>query len=86
MEQVQLPPVAISEDILNEFEKILGKNGYSTEKYARLLHCRGKSYRDLLVIRTQNIPTAPDVILFPKDEKMIIPIPETMNQDDDLPF
>ena len=45
---------------------ILGEERVCTDQYERVFHALGRSYRDLLRLRTGKLPGAPDVVLYPK--------------------
>lgn len=63
---------ALTPEILSEMDSALGKESYSTEKQDRLIHALGKSYYDLIRLRTLKLVDAPDVVLYPKNEAQII--------------
>ena len=47
---------------------IVGEDNVTTDKMERVVHCYGKSIRDLIRIRTNRIERTPDVVVYPADE------------------
>ena len=47
---------------------------FTTSDEGRLTHALGKSYRDLMLLRTQALDKFPDIVLFPKNEQEITTI------------
>ncbi|MBI2518881.1 MAG: FAD-binding oxidoreductase [Bdellovibrio sp.] len=74
LKPLKLPPSAISESSLVTLSK--AKILFSVTDECRLTHALGKSYRDLMLLRTQSLEKDkfPDIVLFPKSEQDIMTI------------
>jgi alkyldihydroxyacetonephosphate synthase len=68
IDQVRIPPSLLSPDELAELEKVVGEGNVSTDHRDRVAHVLGRSYKDLVRLRSGSIYRAPDAILFPEDE------------------
>ena len=71
IEAVRLPPSLLSPDELAELEKLVGEGNLSEESRDRISHAVGRSYKDLVRLRTGTLLRAPDAILFPEDENAV---------------
>jgi alkyldihydroxyacetonephosphate synthase len=75
------PPVALDDVRLREpaldvrrFEAIVGADGVRTDRDARVLRCRGKSYLDLLAQRAGDCVAAPDAVVVPADHDQALAV------------
>ncbi len=73
-DEINLPEIKINKKIITQIEKIIGKENVCTDKYERLTHAYGKSYKDLVRIRKGLIPVCHDLIIYPKTEQEIVKI------------
>lgn len=64
-ESVVLKTSRLSEEQRKDLEQIVGAEHLSQEKYDRLSHSMGKSYRDLVRLRAGNIEDPPDAVVMP---------------------
>ncbi|HAZ12349.1 MAG: hypothetical protein A2X86_03845 [Bdellovibrionales bacterium GWA2_49_15] len=69
---LKIPPHTLSSPAMTSLAKL--KVLFSSSDECRLTHALGKSYRDLILIRTQTLDKFPDVVLFPKSEQEIVAI------------
>ena len=67
-EDIALPPSRFSGADVRAFRDIVGPKGVGASHQERLSHAVGKGYRDLLRIRLAAVPTAPDLVLYPREE------------------
>lgn len=66
---VRLPPSALAHaPLLAELRDICGSDGVSVADDSRLAHAAGRSYLDLLRLRSADIRCAPDAIVLPADD------------------
>lgn len=70
LEQIQLPTPKISQEALSQLKALLGDRCKDNHN-ERVLHSYGKSYKDLIRIRSLKIEKAPDVVLYPLSEEEI---------------
>src|SRR3990167_9581609 len=68
IDDVRINDCSVPKEIIAKIEEGIGKAGYSVKKEDRILHAFGKSYKDLIRIRTLRIDAAPDIIFYPKNE------------------
>jgi alkyldihydroxyacetonephosphate synthase len=74
LEDVALPPPRLGDDVLSRLRGICGEENVSTEKFQRVSHSMGKSYRDLLRFRMCRVDNPTDVVVWPREEKEIAEI------------
>jgi alkyldihydroxyacetonephosphate synthase len=74
-------PVALEDVTLREpaldvarFAAIVGADGVRTDREARVLRCRGKSYLDLLAQRAGDCEAAPDAVVAPADHDQALTV------------
>ncbi|QQS36363.1 MAG: FAD-binding oxidoreductase [Ignavibacteriales bacterium] len=79
-EQINLPHQIINETFLNSVKNILNADQINLDKLDRLIHCYGKSFRDLWRIRHGIVKGAPDIILYPDNETQICEIITLANE------
>lgn len=71
IEEIGLASSKLPSNILADFKKRLGESIVSTSRTDRVYHSFGKSYRDLIRIRSKQIDNPPDLVLFPHNENHI---------------
>lgn len=71
LDEVRIPPAFLSPDELVEIEKLVGEGNLSVTHTDRVSHAVGRSYRDLVRLRSGNLYRAPDAVLFPEDEASV---------------
>ncbi len=79
-EKIMLPEQIIENEFLNSIKKLLREDQVTLDKLDRLVHCYGKSFRDLWRIRHGIIKGAPDIILYPENEDEICEIIKLANK------
>ncbi|GAA2223779.1 FAD-binding oxidoreductase [Herbiconiux moechotypicola] len=67
-DQLTVPPVRLSPSFEAELVAIVGEEAASTADEVRVVHTYGKSIRDLLRIRRNEIARVPDIVVYPGDE------------------
>ncbi len=65
--EVRLGKSQSSKRILGELAARVGATNVRTDHYARLTHCAGKGYPDLLAMRSGRKLAAPDAVVYPGD-------------------
>jgi alkyldihydroxyacetonephosphate synthase len=72
-EPVALEDVRLREPALDvsRLEAIVGRDAVRTDREARVLRCRGKSYLDLLAQRAGDCENAPDAVVAPADHDQV---------------
>jgi alkyldihydroxyacetonephosphate synthase len=73
-EPVALEDVRLREPALDvgRLEPIVGRDAVRTDREARVLRCRGKSYLDLLAQRAGDCESAPDAVVAPADHDQVV--------------
>ena len=66
-ESVQLPPAALPAHVRAALVAALGEEHVRDDHETRLLHAAGKSYLDLLAVRSGRLTAAPDAVVLPAD-------------------
>jgi alkyldihydroxyacetonephosphate synthase len=67
LEEVRLREPALDAGVRARLERIVGEGAVRSDREARVLRCRGKSYLDLLAQRSGACEDAPDAVVAPAD-------------------
>jgi alkyldihydroxyacetonephosphate synthase len=65
LEQVRLPDSRLDDPLRDRFARALGAEHVRDDREARVRHAAGRSYPDLVRLRTGNLADAPDAVLEP---------------------
>ena len=68
LDTLTVPKPIITDELLGELRDAVGAENVVSEDLDRIVHTYGKSVRDLLRLRTGDIPRVPDVIVYPGAE------------------
>ena len=68
LDDLAIPAPLIGDQLLAELADAVGTENAVQDDLDRIVHTYGKSARDLLRIRTGDIPRVPDVVVYPGDE------------------
>ncbi len=68
LDALTIPKPMISDELLAELTDAVGAENVLTEDMDRIVHTYGKSVRDLIRLRTSDIPRVPDVVVYPGNE------------------
>ncbi len=71
IDEVSLPPSALSGHVAAQLGKVLGAEQVRTGDQDRIRHAAGRSYLDLLRLRSGEATDAPDAVLCPQDDEQI---------------
>lgn len=71
LEEVDLPPSRLDDPVLTSLRRLLGERNVHTDKQTRINHCCGKSYPELIRLRSGEIPDPPDAVVYPADEGQV---------------
>ncbi len=74
--KIKLPSSRASKNLVDEFARIMGDKNLSTEHYERLVHSFGKSFHDLVRVRSGRVEAAPDVVLYPETIEEVVALVE----------
>jgi alkyldihydroxyacetonephosphate synthase len=78
LENVRLREPALEAALLRRLEEITGD--VRTDREARVLRCRGKSYLDLLAQRAGDCEDAPDAVVAPADHDQVLAVLQICNE------
>ena len=67
LQDVKLPAVRLHDGQLDALRQIVGDDAVKTDAYERAFHARGRSYPDLLALRSGELDPAPDAVVYPSD-------------------
>ena len=79
-DSIQLPTANINEDFLQTLKNHLSGEQIQLDKYERVVHAYGKSFRDLWRMRRGIVQSAPDCVVYPVNECEVIDIIKLANQ------
>ena len=74
LDEIDLPAPRTGDEVLGALREICATENVSTDKFQRVSHCMGKSYRDTLRLRMRRIERPIDVVAWPREEKEIVEI------------
>jgi alkyldihydroxyacetonephosphate synthase len=69
---VRLSEPALEPELLARLRGLVGEDGVRTDREARVLRCRGKSYLDLLAQRAGDCEAAPDAVVAPRTHDEVL--------------
>jgi alkyldihydroxyacetonephosphate synthase len=69
--EVSLPPAALPDGLRAALEQAVGASHVRADHDSRLLHAAGKSYLDLVAVRSGALPAAPDVVVLPDGAEQV---------------
>lgn len=72
IDDVELPTIRLGDDALSRLRGIVGDDHLKTDTYERAFHARGRSYPDLLTLRSGTIDPAPDAVAYPGNEAEVV--------------
>lgn len=72
LEQIELREPRLDEAVLGELKGIVGPEQLHTGAYERAFHARGRSYADLLHLRTGNLEIVPDAVVYPRSAEEVL--------------
>jgi alkyldihydroxyacetonephosphate synthase len=76
LDDIALPVPKLTPDQIAGFTKILGTDRLAQDDCERAFHARGRSYDDLLRLRSGDLSSAPDAVLYPRGEDEVLAILE----------
>ena len=65
LEALDVPPPALSDDAMETLTACLAPDRVMTDRHERVLHATGRSYHDLVRLRTARLDAFPDVVVYP---------------------
>ncbi len=74
LEEIELPEPRLHEEVLEALRRLCGPGNVATDKFQRVSHSMGKSYRDLLRFRQRRIERPVDAVVWPREEREIVEI------------
>lgn len=74
--EVSLPAPRLPAARLEQLREIVGAEAVHTDVYERCFHARGRSYPDLLALRSGAIDPAPDAVVYPRRAEQVLGILE----------
>lgn len=74
LDEIDLPAPRVGEEIVGELRRLCAPDNVSTDKFQRVSHSMGKSYRDALRMRMRRIDRPVDVVVWPREEEEIVSI------------
>ena len=71
LEEIELRPTRLDEPVLASLQRLLGKEWVRIDQRTRVEHACGKSYCDLVRVRSGQILAPPDAVAYPADEGQV---------------
>jgi len=76
LDQIEMRPPGASPRLLDELVAAVGRDYVRTDQRSRVFHSLGRSYRDLIRLRSGRIPAPPDAIVYPADHDQTVRVLE----------
>lgn len=74
LEAVSVPASRIEDSVRTRLAEIVGADQVRVDDYERVFHAKGRSYNDLLHLRSGTLEAAPDVVVYPRDEEQVLAV------------
>ncbi len=71
LESVRMREPRLSAEAIGALEAVVGAGNVDSSRLARVHHALGKSYRDIVHARTEEVPNAPDAVVYPETEDQV---------------
>src|SRR3954452_513242 len=68
LQDLPIPTPQISDELLEQLTEAVGVDNTVSEDEDRIVHTYGTSLRDLMRLRSGDLPRVPDVVVYPGDE------------------
>jgi alkyldihydroxyacetonephosphate synthase len=72
LDSIALPEPRLGPDELQRLGSALGPGALTQDRKERILHAAGRSYRDLLALRSGQLPHVPDAVAYPASEDEVL--------------
>jgi len=69
---VSMAKPRLPDEVLSRLRAIVGEGGLKADDYERVFHARGRSYPDLLALRSGQVDPAPDAVVYPGSEAQVV--------------
>lgn len=69
--ETELPSMRLGSDVIGKLQAVVGNEHVHTDEYERAFHARGKSYADLVEMRSGYIEFAPDAVVYPANHEEV---------------
>jgi len=79
-ERIPVAPSLLSPDELAGLRRVVGEENVASDDATRVMHAAGKSYKDLVRLRTGLLGRLPDVVVFPEDDDSVRRLLEFANR------
>jgi alkyldihydroxyacetonephosphate synthase len=74
-DDLEVPASILDDDLRGQLTSAVGEEAVVTADLDRVVHTYGKSLRDLLRLRGNQLPRVPDVVVYPADEGQVQSVP-----------
>ena len=80
LSEIRLPPARNTESLASALRMVVGDCNVRGDDDDRLVHCYGRSYRDVARLRAGIVDTAPDLVVYPGGHDDVVRIVELATQ------
>ena len=74
LEDIELPVCRLSTGQLGDLVTLIPQGCLKADDYERAFHARGKSYPDLLALRSGDLSMAPDAVIYPASSEEVLAV------------
>ncbi len=71
LEKVRLPPVRLAEEARDRLARAVGADNVRDDRLSRVTHAAGRSYPDLVRLRSGDASGAPDLVVYPASSEEV---------------
>ncbi|HEX6457483.1 MAG TPA: FAD-binding oxidoreductase [Thermoleophilaceae bacterium] len=71
LDEVRLPRIALAEGVLARLREVVGEEHVRQDRLERVTHAVGRSYPDLVRVRSGDGSGAPDAVVYPRDRDQV---------------
>ena len=69
LEAIELPSCRLSSARLKQLREVIDADRVRVDRFERIFHAVGRSYRDMVLLRSGELPSIPDVVVYPRNEE-----------------
>jgi alkyldihydroxyacetonephosphate synthase len=80
LDEVRLPDPGLGGDALSRLRELVGEEHVRQDRLTRVLHAAGRSYPDLVRLRSGDGSGAPDAVVYPDDHEQVAAVVHTCSE------
>lgn len=81
LEDLTFPASRMEDALSRKIAVIVGEDNLKTDDYERVFHAKGRSYNDLLSLRSGALDAVPDAVVYPASEEQVVALLKLCSQE-----